>query len=294
MSFSELLNDSEVGKQLDTMTKSDRLPHAIVLESRDKELAQKIAVEISKVFFCSADIKPCGKCSGCFKAEKGIHPDLYRVEITDGKQAVGVGEIRAMISDCYIKPNEASNKVYFISDKMTTEAQNALLKILEEPPPGIKFVIISESSTLLLQTIRSRCTLFKLTASGSADENELNEKALAAAQEIAKAIPDNMELPLMLAVTKLSKDKALTQRTLEKLSEIICESIEEKYMPTGTRPQYIQDIARSLRRRSLLCLMDVIIKAQTMLSQNCNMNLLTTWLCANIRQSRHAKGGYNG
>ena len=103
MSFSELLNDSEVGKQLDTMTKSDRLPHAIVLESRDKDLAQKIAVEISKVFFCSADIKPCGKCSGCFKAEKGIHPDLYRVEITDGKQAVGVGEIRAMISDCYIK-----------------------------------------------------------------------------------------------------------------------------------------------------------------------------------------------
>ncbi len=294
MSFSEILSGSEVGKQLDSMTKNERLPHAVVLESRDKTLAQKTAGEISKVFFCSGQNKPCGKCLGCMKAEKGIHPDLYRVEITDGKQSVGVGEIRSMISDCYIKPNEAVNKVYFISERMTAEAQNALLKILEEPPQNVKFVIITESSTLLLQTVRSRCTLFKLGDVSSTNENELNEKAFDAAKEIACAIPDNMELPLMLAVTKLSKDKALTQRTLEKLSEIICESIEEKYMPTGTRPQYIQDIARSLRRRSLLSLMDVVLKAQTMLSQNCNMNLLTTWLCANIRQSRHNKGGYNG
>ena len=286
MSLKNILGDCEASRQLDSLINSRRLPHAVVIESKDTALSKKTAQEIAKACVCSNDsFRPCGNCSNCKKAEENIHPDIYTVNITDNKKAVGVGEIRTMISDCFIKPNESQCKVYLIYDKMTPEAQNALLKILEEPPQNVQFIITTESSTILLQTVRSRSTLFKLSDEEKSGSND--EKVMETAVEIAKAIPNNMELPLLIATGKLADDKAVTQRVLEMLSEFLTLALEEKYCPSGKQPSYIAEISRSLRKRSIVKLIDTVSAAQKMLSQNCNMNLLVTWLCANIRQGRH-------
>lgn len=288
MSIKNILGDCEVCRQIESLITSHRLPHAVVIESKNVDLAKAAANELAKACVCSSETtRPCGKCIHCAKAGEGIHPDIYTVKITDKKQAVGVGEIRTMISDCFVKPNEAVCKVYLIFDKMTPEAQNALLKILEEPPQNVQFIIVTESSTVLLQTVLSRSTVFKIGDSDSTTAEIRNQKVEETAVEIASAIPKNIELPLLIATGKLLNDKQLTQKVLERLSEILSIALEEKYFKSGKYPEYITELSRTLRKRSLIKLLDTVAQAQKMLSQNCNMNLLVTWLCANIRQSRH-------
>ncbi len=285
MSFSKVLGDSEVCRQLEMMSQNRRLPHAVVFESRDTELAQRASEELAAAFLCESDSKrPCGICRSCRKVYAGIHPDVYSVETTGGKQATGVGEIREMISDCYIKPNEASGKVYYIFDKMTAEAQNALLKILEEPPQNVQFIIVTEKSTLLLKTVLSRSTLFKL---GDAGDVKPSDEALEIAVEIARAIPQPMELPLLAATGRLLKGREVTEQTLAILGEFFTKALEEKYLGERGYEDYITGMSRMLNRASIVKLFDVVSRAQEMLSHNCNMNILVTWLCANIRESRH-------
>lgn len=287
MSLRGVLGDCEVARQLDSLVFARRLPHAVVLEGSDIPKCKTAARELAKACVCSCDGKrPCGECSNCKKADEGIHPDIYTVKILDKKQAVGVGEIRTMISDCYIKPNEADCKVYFIFDKMTVEAQNALLKILEEPPKNVQFVICTESSSSLLQTVLSRSAVFKLDESSDTAGDEETERI---AVEIAEAIPKNMELPLLIATGKLVNDKALALRVLDRLTEILNVALEAKYISGGDVPPYVDEIVKTLRKRSIVKLIEVVTQARTMLLQNCNMNLLVTWLCANIRRSRHTQ-----
>lgn len=286
MSLNDVLGDCAVCRQITSLIASKRLPHAVVLECENPDIRNASAKEIIKAVMCSSGgMHPCGKCSNCIKAEQEIHPDVYHVQILDKKQAVGVGEIRRMISECYIKPNEASCKVCLITDKMTAEAQNALLKILEEPPQNVRFIITVQMSSSLLPTVLSRSTVFRLDENGSQANDS---QAHSIAEEIALAIPKNVELPLMIATGRLVGDKQLTQRVLEILSEILSEALEEKYFPKKASPSYVADIERTLRKRSIVKLIEVVSKAQTMLSQNCNINLLVTWLCANIRRARHA------
>ncbi|MDE7389431.1 MAG: hypothetical protein K2M82_00580 [Lachnospiraceae bacterium] len=285
MGLSDVIGDTPICRQIESLIASHRLPHAIVLEGSVISKGRSAAQYIAKASVCSSDIDcPCERCQNCRKADEDIHPDIYTVKITDKKQAIGVGEIRTMISDCFIKPNEASGKVYLIFDKMTTEAQNALLKILEEPPQNVRFIIVTESSSTLLQTVRSRSAIFKIEDS-SEQEKDLEADMLA--KEIAVAITNNVELPLLIATGKLVNNKVLMQRVLDRLSVILNMAIEERYVPSQNVPQYVTDIARSLRKRSIIKLQEVVAQAETMLAQNCNMNLLVTWLCASIRRSRH-------
>ncbi len=283
MSFSQLLGSCEAAKQLETLSDNRRLPHAVVFESRDASLAKRAAVELAAAYLCESEGKrPCGVCSSCRKVRGGIHPDVYIVKTTGGKRATGVGEIREMIADSYIKPNEAPGKVYMIFDEMTPEAQNALLKILEEPPQNVMFIITTVKSTLLLKTVLSRSALFKI----GGDDDTISEEAFATAVEIARAIPQNIELPLLGATSVLIKNRELTKQTLIILGEFCTKALEQKYLGESGYEDYITGMSRMLKRDSIVRLFDVVSQAQEMLSHNCNMNILITWLCANIREAR--------
>ncbi len=284
MSFESVLGRSEVSRQLVSLSESRRLPHAAAFESEDTALAQAAAKELAAAHLCTNDgERPCGVCRNCRKIYDNIHPDVTVLRAV-GKQSIGVGEIREMIADCYIMPNEAAGKVYMIFDKMTPEAQNALLKILEEPPGSVSFIITAEQSSQLLKTVISRTTVFKLSPSAAqADSGE----ALEAAIEIARAIPQNIELPLIGAASSLTKSREFARQVLEYLAEFFTLALEQKYLGESGYEDYITGMARVLRRDSIVKLYDVANTALDMLSHNCNMAVLSTWLCANIRESKH-------
>lgn len=108
---------------------------------------------------------PCGNCPACIGAKKHTNPDIIYVKPTD-KKVVSAEQAREIVADAYIRPFESSKKVYIIPDasKLNEFAQNCLLKILEEPPEYIVFIIISTGEAALLQTVLSRCTAVRFPA----------------------------------------------------------------------------------------------------------------------------------
>ena len=105
---------------------------------------------------------PCSNCQACIGAKAGTNPDIIHIAPTD-KTVISAEQARDIVTDAYVKPFESSKKVYIIDDgsKLNDFSQNCLLKILEEPPEYIVFIIIATSETVLLQTVLSRCTLVR-------------------------------------------------------------------------------------------------------------------------------------
>ena len=160
------------------------LSHAYILSAPAEE-GYKAARDLAAAMLCTApNALPCGICENCRKAAKGIHPDIITVERqTDdkGKQRreIYVEQIRAIVADAVVLPNEADKKVYIIRDAgtMNAAAQNALLKILEEPPYFVAFILVTDTPGTLLETVRSRCVIRYLNGEGDAPPAEARERA---------------------------------------------------------------------------------------------------------------------
>lgn len=104
----------------------------------------------------------CKDGAGCAKLERGVHPDVRWVE--KGKRAIGIDQIRGLQEDALYPPSEAEHKVYIIAETeaLSLEAANSLLRILEETPPYLIFILLARGLDLL-PTIISRCRLIRLT-----------------------------------------------------------------------------------------------------------------------------------
>ncbi len=152
------------------LARRDRLSHAWLLLGEDGEALEKLALFTARALLCASDSdRPCGVCPHCRKMEKGIHPDLITLNREAEKREISVKQARALRQEAWITPNEAARKVFLIpeADTMNTEAQNALLKVLEEPPPYAAFLLLGRNPGAFLPTVRSRCVTLRL---GAAEE----------------------------------------------------------------------------------------------------------------------------
>lgn len=126
-----------------------------------------LAYELAYALLCeSEENKPCGVCRSCKVAKNKNHPDLIILDYKD-KSSIGVDEIREKIADTVsIKPFSSNRKIYIIleAEKMTVQAQNSLLKTLEEPPAYAVFILATAHDRNLLSTIHSRCVRLETTA----------------------------------------------------------------------------------------------------------------------------------
>lgn len=161
--------------------KAERLSHAYIISSASAETAYARAIQTAAMALCSGEgTKPCGACKNCLKIQKSIHPDIInisRLRDDKGKEKkfITVDQVRELKLDALIAPNEAARKVYIIreAEKMNPEAQNAALKLLEEPPAGVIFILCTDNAGALLTTVRSRC-----------EEISCNDRPVAFEQEI--------------------------------------------------------------------------------------------------------------
>lgn len=116
---------------------------------------------LARAAVCTAETgaaRPCLRCPACLKALRGVHPDI--IEVTRGEgSGITVDIIRGVRDDALLVPNDGARKVYIIrdADTMNPSAQNALLKLLEEPPSGVVIILEALNPRALLPTIRSRC-----------------------------------------------------------------------------------------------------------------------------------------
>ena len=159
MNLTSLVGNEALKKQLSAQAEGRGLSHAYLLSGPAGGGKKTLARLMAAAMVCTGQGEsPCGACPACKKALGGIHPDIITVAGENGKD-ISVGQARALRADAYIRPNEAERKVYLILDAQTmnTNAQNAVLKLLEEGPPYAAFLLLTDNPGALLPTIRSRC-----------------------------------------------------------------------------------------------------------------------------------------
>lgn len=153
----------KIMKTLINSIKNNHNGHAYIFEGVDGLDQAACADLFANALTCTSSVVPCGVCPSCVQAKAKTNPDIIRVSTAKNKKSIGVEQVRDIVSDAYIKPFECPRKVYIIekADAMTEQAQNAFLKILEEPPTYTVFILIASSSAPLLQTVLSRSVLIK-------------------------------------------------------------------------------------------------------------------------------------
>ncbi len=161
-----LVGNHRVKEAVLSAISANRIPHAIIIEGEAGLGKHTLAAFLAKAAVCESENRPCGMCDNCHLADVSSHPDIITISAEKGKKSIKVDAIRELRSNAYVKPHKAKKKVFIINgaDTMQEESQNALLKVLEEPPSDILFILIAESKHRLLATIISRCVVFSLSA----------------------------------------------------------------------------------------------------------------------------------
>lgn len=159
MSFENILGNNDIKQLLTHSVKSNNILHSYMFVGTDGIGKSLFAKEFSKMILCLSENKPCNTCSSCIKFDSNNHPDFTIIDSED-KKSIKIGQIRLLQEQIAEKPIVSSRKVYIInnSDLMTVEAQNCLLKTLEEPPEYATIILILSNENKLLNTIKSRCT----------------------------------------------------------------------------------------------------------------------------------------
>lgn len=165
-SFDEIIGHEKVKEHLRNAVKLNKISHAYIINGMQGSGKNMIADIFSKTLQCEKGGEtPCNVCHSCIQAESGNHPDIIRIT-HEKPTSIGVEDVREqLVGDIQIRPYSGRYKIYIIddADKMTVQAQNAILKTIEEPPEYGIIMLLTENADGLLPTILSRCVRLELT-----------------------------------------------------------------------------------------------------------------------------------
>ena len=223
MGFESFLGNRQVKENLTRSLSNNRISHFYLISGPIGSGKRTLARLLAAAILCRESGKPCLSCQSCRKVMNGSHPDFITVEDPEHK-TVAVKLVREYREDIFIRPNEAEYKIYLFPQELGIEGQNALLKILEEPPAYGVFILLAENPERLLPTVRSRCTELKLTA---LPENELKA---ALTGEFPNAGEDALRSAILRSGGFLGQARALLENggTLDPQTEQFAQAITEK------------------------------------------------------------------
>ncbi|MEE1280167.1 MAG: hypothetical protein UHH95_04980 [Oscillospiraceae bacterium] len=326
MSDIKLIGKEEAYKSISSQIDSGKLPHALMIVG-DKGIGKKtFADAVCKRLFCESEADTCNSsCNACLKIEKGIHPDIFKIYPAGKSETIGVNEIAPIKKHLYIKPNDSAYKIFIIynAERMNRFAQNAMLKMIEEPPEDSFFIFTCKNAQALLPTVRSRVTVLRLAPARLEDvkaelvrrfpekpQNELSraaelscgniglaielcedseiEKLYDDAANVAKAACDKDRALLCLYFGKYSKKKEMALR-LVSLLKLIFRDISALKAGDDTSLSGCVDTVKSisafLSGKSALAVMDACDAFVSAVEGNANLALSLTALEIRIGQA---------
>ena len=163
MAFESLLGNDRLKQNLWSSLTKGHISHFYLISGPKGSGKHTLAKLLAEAILCEDPRRGCGSCVHCRKMRSSSHPDFITVEDPEHKN-VAVKIVRQIRDDMFVRPNEASHKIYLFPQELGIEGQNALLKILEEPPSYGVFLLLTDNPDKLLPTVRSRCTELKLQA----------------------------------------------------------------------------------------------------------------------------------
>ncbi len=162
--FENIVGNNNIINNLIKSSENDAISHAYILDGKEKTGKELIAKTFAKLLLCeNSKSSPCLKCSSCISFESGNNPDFFLID--NDKKSLGVLDVRQkLIKNLQTKPFKYKYKIFIIknSHNMTAQAQNAILKTIEEPPSFAVFIFLTKNYNSFLPTILSRCILFKI------------------------------------------------------------------------------------------------------------------------------------
>jgi len=161
MGFETLLGNDRLKQNLTQSLKKGHISHFYMISGPEGSGKHTLARLLAAAILCRREEKPCLSCASCRKLMDGNHPDFITVEDPEHKN-VAVKIVRQFREDVFIRPNESDYKIYLFPQELGIEGQNALLKILEDPPAYGVFLLLTDNPEKILPTVRSRCTELKL------------------------------------------------------------------------------------------------------------------------------------
>ena len=263
-----------------------RLSHALILEEGDAATRLQAAKEIACAVLCDGESKPCGVCSKCRKVLNGIHPDLHILSKDEKSSMIKVDSVRELKKKALIYPNDGNKSVFIIygAEYMNPQAQNALLKIFEEPARHLLFILCCKSKSSLLDTVISRATLYSLGQKSSKEcDSEKEEKAVNLADGLLSCLAEENEIAFLRKISVMQKDKELFRLTLNNLILILRDAIVLKSSGNDMLTDCF-DTAKKLSTRltasKILRLINAVEELEENSKLNANHNLTLTRLSA--------------
>lgn len=161
MAFDTLLGNRQLKQNLTATLERGHISHFYLISGPRGSGKHTLARLLAAAILCGSPRPPCLNCPVCRRVMENIHPDVITVEDPEHKN-VAVKLVRQFREDVFIRPNESEHKIYIFPQELGVEGQNALLKILEEPPTYGVFLLLTDNPEKILPTVRSRCTELKL------------------------------------------------------------------------------------------------------------------------------------
>ncbi len=300
-----LVGNKRVTESVENLIKDSHLPHAIIIDGDEGTGRHTLADFISRAAVCTGENKPCNTCRDCTLFTGHNHPDVEYFSPEEKKKSLSVEQVRKIKSNAFVKSHRAGKKVFIIdkADSLSEISQNALLKIIEEPPQNILFILICEAAGKMLDTIISRCVIFSLfppdsdeafeyvKANTKKQDDEIrealslthnnigkalsllgkrkNEKSYLAQKFLNGVLEGESPIGLMLTLKPLEKDRVKTGEFISELKLLTAEKIRLNAHNTPFL-------------KNLLKIYDTLGSMEGVLTTNINLTLFFTTLIANL------------
>lgn len=187
-----LFGNESLKETLRGFASKNAFPNAFIISGPEGSGKNTAAHLFAMAISCKGAGRPCGNCPSCRKISENISPDVIEIGLEKDRKTLGIETVRAIRDTAYVLPNDLDVKVYIIkdADKLTDQAQNALLKIFEEGPGSVYFILLSSNPLRLLPTVRSRAPELKTEVFTEYRLEALLEKNVPKASELKKRDPE--------------------------------------------------------------------------------------------------------
>ena len=318
--LNQFYSNEKVKQTLVNFITDGRLPHAVLLEGESGCGKTHFARLMAASALCGGQNKPCGNCRSCRLILQDTHPDVLVVSPDAPEKPYSVSALRELILSCYVLPNDGDKKIYILRNihEMSEQAQNTLLKIVEEPPAHVMFILTCQSRARILPTILSRVVTLTLSPcpveicaqalqerQPDASEEDclrlarqtggnigraltiLQDEHLSgiyqSAQEAAKLICSGSEFDLLCLLNGYNRKKDDFLQFLEELRQIFVQVVRQKH--GAPDKNFLPDsLLHRISALQTMRILDIIDTVSAEAAQNVGVSLAGAHLCSAVQQ----------